>query len=81
MRAANEAVDAAAAKEAAATRPPGAELSNGQVISVKEEYSLIVANLGSQQGVKIGMPFQVVRGNHLVARAGWWMCASASAGR
>ncbi len=69
MRAANEAVTPRQLKEAAATRPPGAELSNGQVISVKEEYSLIVANLGSQQGVKIGMPFQVVRGNHLVARA------------
>ena len=69
MRAANEAMAASAVKEAAANVVPNLELSNGQVISVKEEYSLIVANLGSQQGVKIGMPFQVVRGNHLVARA------------
>ena len=70
MRAANEAMDVAAVKEAAGTiAHPALELANGQVISVKEEYSLIVANLGSQQGVKIGMPFQVVRGNRFVARA------------
>ena len=69
MRAANEAMDASAAKDAAASGAPAAELTNGQVISLKEEYSLIVANLGSRQGVKIGMPFQIVRGNHLIARA------------
>jgi hypothetical protein len=33
------------------------------VISVKEEYSLIVANMGAGQGVKIGMPFGVWRGD------------------
>jgi len=69
MRAANEAMNTTAAREAAASLPAQAELTNGQVVSIKEEYSLIVANLGSQQGVKIGMPFQVIRGNHLVARA------------
>ncbi len=69
MRAANGAMDATAAEEAAAAIPPAADLNNGQVVSVKEEYSLIVTNLGSQQGVKIGMPFQVTRGNHLVGRA------------
>ena len=31
--------------------------------------SCVIGNLGSQQGVKIGMPFLIVRGNHLVARA------------
>ena len=69
MRAANGAMDATSAEEAAANLPPQSDLNNGQVVSVKEEYSLIVANLGSQQGVKIGMPFQVIRGNHLVGRA------------
>ena len=29
----------------------------------------MIGNIGSQQGVKIGMPFQIQRGNHLVARA------------
>ena len=70
MRAANEAMNAAAEKETVANvASPALELSNGQIISVKEEFSLIVANLGSKQGVKIGMPFQVVRGNRFVARA------------
>ena len=69
MRAANEAMDASAAKDAAASAGPVADLNNGQVVSIKEEYSLVVANIGSQQGVKIGMPLQILRGDHLVARA------------
>ena len=32
-------------------------------ISVKEELALVVVNLGSRQGVKVGMPFQVIRGD------------------
>ena len=71
MRAANEAMRRLGSprKRRRAVAPRRPSLNNGQVVSVKEEFSLIVANLGSQQGVKIGMPFQVVRGNHLVARA------------
>ena len=69
MRAANEAMDESHAKDVAVDGGTAADLNNGQIVSIKEEYSLIVANLGSQQGVKIGMPFQVVRGDHLVARA------------
>ena len=33
------------------------------VISIKEEWSLVVANVGKKQGVKIGMPFKVIRGD------------------
>ncbi len=36
-------------------------LSNGQVVSIKEELSLVVMNIGAQQGVKVGMPFRVYR--------------------
>lgn len=36
-------------------------LSDGMVVDVKDELSLIVANLGDRHGVKIGMPFQVWR--------------------
>lgn len=43
-----------------------ATLTDGMVISIKEEYALVVANLGSRQGVKIGMPFQVWRGDERV---------------
>ncbi len=69
LRAANEAVAETAAKDSGATAMPAGELNNGQVISVKEDISLVIGNIGSQQGVKIGMPFLIQRGNHLVARA------------
>ncbi len=36
-------------------------LTDGMVVDVKEELSLIIANLGEKQGVRIGMPFQVWR--------------------
>lgn len=68
LRAANESLTAPANPSAPAEPEP--DLMNGKVISVKEEYSLLVANLGSKQGVKIGMPFQIVRdGTHAVGRA------------
>ncbi len=44
-----------------------ATLMDGSVISVKEEWSLVVGNLGEKQGVKIGMPLRVVRGDKLIA--------------
>ncbi len=37
------------------------DLMDGKVLSVKEEWSLVVGNLGAQQGVKIGMPLRVMR--------------------
>ena len=43
-----------------------ATLTDGMIISVKEEYALVVANLGREQGVKMGMPFQVWRGDERV---------------
>ena len=33
-----------------------ATLMDGRVISVKEEWSLVVGNIGGKQGVKMGMP-------------------------
>ncbi len=42
-------------------------LMDGKVISVKEEWSLVVGNLGAQQGVKLGMPLRVVRAGKTVA--------------
>ena len=42
-------------------------LMNGSVISVKEEWSLVVGNFGEQQGVKIGMPLRVMRGDEKIA--------------
>ena len=43
------------------------DLMSGKVLSVKEEWSLVVGNLGAQQGVKIGMPLRVVQGGKTVA--------------
>ena len=40
---------------------------DGSVISVKEEWSLVVGNFGEQQGVKMGMPLRVMRGDKLIA--------------
>jgi hypothetical protein len=37
---------------------PGS-LTDARVISVKDELALVVANLGRDQGARIGMPFQV----------------------
>ena len=39
-----------------------ADLMNGMVISIKEELSLVVANIGGRHGVKVGMPLRVMRG-------------------
>ncbi|MDP9254679.1 MAG: hypothetical protein M3O66_07065 [Verrucomicrobiota bacterium] len=52
-----------------AQNPPGekATLMDGSVISVKEEWSLVVGNLGEKQGAKIGMPLRVMRGDKLIA--------------
>ncbi len=45
-----------------------ATLMDGSVISVKDEWSLVVGNLGEKQGVKIGMPLRVVRDDKTIAR-------------
>jgi hypothetical protein len=42
-------------------------LMDGSVISVKDEWSLVVGNLGEAQGVKMGMPLRVVRGERVIA--------------
>ena len=42
-------------------------LMDGSVISVKDEWSFVVGNVGEKQGVKIGMPLRVVRGERKIA--------------
>ncbi len=51
-----------------ATNGPGPEASllDGSVISVKDEWSFVVGNFGAKQGVKIGMPLRVKRGEQLI---------------
>jgi len=46
---------------------PEPGLMDGNVISVKDEWSFVVGNLGEKQGVKIGMPMRVMHGDKRVA--------------
>ena len=46
---------------------PEPSLMDGSVISVKEEWSFVVGNLGEKQGVKIGMPMRVMRNDRKIA--------------
>ena len=42
-------------------------LLDGSVLSVKEEWSFVVGNVGENQGVKVGMPMRVMRGDRKIA--------------
>jgi hypothetical protein len=42
-------------------------LMDASVLSVKDEWSFVVANIGAQQGVKIGMPLRVMRDDQKIA--------------
>lgn len=60
MRAANDAMGLPSSEMVEAV-PATSTLTDAMVISVKDEIGLVVANVGSRQGVKIGMPFEVSR--------------------
>ena len=53
--------------KAAGASEPQPTLMDGSVVSVKDEWSLVVGNLGEAQGVKIGMPLRVTREGRLIA--------------
>ena len=63
LRSTNELV----ARSNDASASPEPSLMDGSVISVKEEWSLVVGNLGEKQGVKIGMPMRVMRDDRRIA--------------
>ncbi|MGB9474205.1 MAG: hypothetical protein WCE87_03960 [Candidatus Udaeobacter sp.] len=46
---------------------PEPSLMDGNVISVKDEWSFVVGNLGEKQGVKLGMPMRVMRADQRIA--------------
>lgn len=54
------------AQRGSGTEAP-ATLMDGSVVSVKDEWSLIVGNFGERHGVKIGMPLRVVRNDRTIA--------------
>ena len=51
----------------ASTPEPQRSLMDGSVLSLKDEWSFVVANIGQQQGVKIGMPLRAMRGEQKIA--------------
>jgi len=65
IRRANEALGDSSPKAANATAS-AATLTDAMVISISDELALVVANIGTKQGVAAGMPFQVLRENHLI---------------
>jgi hypothetical protein len=46
-----------------------ASLQDAIVVDFKEDLSLLVANVGSAHGVKVGMPFRILRDGQLVGNA------------
>ena len=43
-----------------------ATLQDAMVISIEEKLALVVANVGTRHGVKVGMPFEVLHGDDVV---------------
>jgi hypothetical protein len=65
IRNANKALGIGSGNAVEAASVP-ATISDAMAISVKNDLSLVVINLGSRQGVKVGMPFRVMRGGNVV---------------
>ena len=60
-------IDKLVTKSTNAPDLPEPGLMDGSVISVKDEWSFVVGNLGEKQGVKIGMPMRAMRGDRRIA--------------
>ncbi len=52
--------------ENASAAPLTSTLTDGMVVSVKEDLALIVMNIGRRHGVKQGMPFEVIRNQRVI---------------
>ncbi len=63
LRSVNELI----AKSGSEGREAQPGLMDASVISVKEEWSFVVGNIGEQQGVKMGMPLRVMRNDKVIA--------------
>ena len=60
-------VDKMVTKSTNEPESPERGLMDGNVISVKDEWSFVVGNLGEKQGVKVGMPMRIMRGDKRIA--------------
>jgi hypothetical protein len=64
LRSTNDLVGRAGRKPVPGPQPG---LMDAAVISVKDEWSFVVGNVGEKQGVKIGMPLRVMRDDRKIA--------------
>jgi hypothetical protein len=48
--------------------PAAADLKSGQIVSVDQKLGLAVLNFRKAQGVRIGMPFRVLRGENIIGK-------------
>lgn len=62
MRNVNEVLGLPSSHAEAAPASPST-LTDAMVISIKDDLALVVTNVGRKQGVKLGMPFKVIRDN------------------
>lgn len=51
------------------TIPGAGDLHNARVVSLKQELGILVLGVGSKDGVKPGMPFEIYRADKPIARA------------
>jgi len=65
MRAVNEAIGVPT-NQAIEEEQTSSPLADAMIVGVKEEYALVVANVGTKQGVRIGMPFRVIRNGNQI---------------
>ena len=63
-------IDKLVTKSSNAPDLPEPSLMDGNVISVKDEWSFVVGNFGEKQGVKVGMPMRVMRGDQRIEQLG-----------
>ncbi len=68
LRSASELLGVTAASAPSAPAAP-ASLFAGALIGIKDEYALLVLNIGKAHGLRVGMPVKVVRNDRIVARA------------
>ncbi|MFL6515801.1 MAG: hypothetical protein ACJ8M1_12340 [Chthoniobacterales bacterium] len=64
LRSMSDLVTNSSAKRSVASQPG---LMDASVVSVKDEWSFVVGNVGEIQGVKIGMPLRVMRDDRKIA--------------
>jgi len=48
---------------------PKKSLDEGKIVSIKKDFGIVVFNVGSRDGAKIGMPFEILRKDRTIGTA------------